>query len=113
MYLLNLVSFVVASNSKGFGFATFEHHQVASRVLKYLNNNPKIFSDVKRPIVDFAVEDKRALKHHEKLLDKLKAGAMKEEGQKEKEEKTRKRKSYSRGEDKHGRSFLKIVFEQK
>lgn len=84
----------VKPKSRGFGFATFEHHEVALPVLKFLNNNQNIFGDMRRPIVDFALEDKRALRHHETLLQKLRSG------QKDAvpETESKKRKSYSRGE---------------
>lgn len=83
--------------SKGFGFVTFDDHEIALRVLKYLNNNENVFRDSQqRPIVDFTVEDKRALRHHEKLLAKLKTGNAKATIGTERASK--KRKAYSRGE---------------
>lgn len=46
----------------GFGFVEFTQHEPALRALRSLNNNPDIFGPHKRPMVEFAVEDTRALK---------------------------------------------------
>lgn len=62
--------------SKGFGFVEFEEHTHALEVLRRLNNNPTVFTDAKRPIVEFAIEDKFALnikKKRQEQLEKLKA----------------------------------------
>ena len=48
-------------NSKGFGFVEFNEHTFALKALRYLNNNPDIFTTDKRPIVEFSVENKVAL----------------------------------------------------
>ena len=45
--------------SRGIGFVLFEDHEHALRALRKLNNNPFVFSKDKRPIVEFALEDKR------------------------------------------------------
>lgn len=91
------------SISKGFGFATFDDHNIALRVVKHFNNHPTIFSDVRRPIVDFAIEDKRALKHQQMLLEKLTRGRQSNNTIKKK---IKKHRTYSRG--KYGN--LEIVF---
>ncbi|KAL7878578.1 hypothetical protein AOLI_G00095520 [Acnodon oligacanthus] len=46
----------------GFGFVEFKEHEHALQALRHLNNNPKIFSANKRPIVEFSLEDTRKLK---------------------------------------------------
>lgn len=66
----NAVSPVAETNSRvlrsrGFAFAAFHSHDLALRVLQHLNNNPDVFGTVRRPIVAFALEDKRALRHHQ------------------------------------------------
>ena len=48
-------------SSKGFGFVEFEQHSHALKALRYLNNNPTIFTADKRPIVEFSIENKVAL----------------------------------------------------
>lgn len=47
--------------SKGFGFVAFGKHEHALAALKAINNNPKIFTRDKRPIVEFSVENLVAL----------------------------------------------------
>ena len=47
--------------SKGFGFVEFSDHLHALNALRFLNNNPDIFTSEKRPIVEFSVENKVAL----------------------------------------------------
>uniref|UniRef100_A0A0G4GFD1 RRM domain-containing protein n=1 Tax=Chromera velia CCMP2878 TaxID=1169474 RepID=A0A0G4GFD1_9ALVE len=56
--------------SKGFSFAEFSTHEVALYVLRSLNNS-KIFGDEMRPIVEFAVEDKRAVRVLQKRKDRF------------------------------------------
>uniref|UniRef100_A0AC35TTG7 RNA-binding protein 28 n=1 Tax=Rhabditophanes sp. KR3021 TaxID=114890 RepID=A0AC35TTG7_9BILA len=48
--------------SKGFGFIAFKEHKDALFCLKQMNNNPRLFTDEKRPIVEFSVENLKALK---------------------------------------------------
>lgn len=48
--------------SLGYAFCTFENHDVALKCLRVLNNHPSIFSKEKRPIVEFAVENAKAVK---------------------------------------------------
>lgn len=47
--------------SKGFGFVEFAEHQHALKAVRFLNNNPEIFTTEKRPIVEFSVENMVAL----------------------------------------------------
>lgn len=46
----------------GYAFATFHSHEMALKCLRVLNNNPDVFSNDKRPIVEFAVENAKAVK---------------------------------------------------
>ena len=48
---------------KGIGFVEFNTHEEAMTALRAMNNNPEVFSKQKRPIVEFAVEDARAVKN--------------------------------------------------
>eukprot|EP00440_Ansanella_granifera_P042303 gb/GFBE01045863.1/.p1 GENE.gb/GFBE01045863.1/~~gb/GFBE01045863.1/.p1 ORF type:complete len:885 (+),score=280.28 gb/GFBE01045863.1/:1-2655(+) len=58
--------------SKGFGFIAFKDHASAMKTLQFLNDNPRVFGGNRRPIVEFAVEDKRKLRMQEELLQKFK-----------------------------------------
>ncbi|CAE7612497.1 unnamed protein product, partial [Symbiodinium sp. CCMP2456] len=53
--------------SKGYGFVTFKDHDSAMKALEFLNDNPTVFGGSRRPIVEFAVEDKRKLRMQEEL----------------------------------------------
>ena len=48
--------------SMGFGFVDFEKHEDALMLLRATNNNPEIFGENRRPIVEFSVENTKALK---------------------------------------------------
>ena len=49
--------------SKGMGFVEFSEHEHALNALRALNNNPLAFSSrARRPIVEFAIEDARAVR---------------------------------------------------
>ncbi|XP_078139213.1 RNA-binding protein 28 isoform X2 [Centroberyx gerrardi] len=48
--------------SLGYGFVQFRDHEHALSALRHLNNNPDIFGSLKRPIVEFSLEDGRKLK---------------------------------------------------
>lgn len=48
--------------SKGMGFVEFTEHEHALTALRALNNNPDAFSRARRPIVEFSIEDARAVR---------------------------------------------------
>ncbi|XP_042325887.1 RNA-binding protein 28 [Sceloporus undulatus] len=48
--------------SLGYAFVEFQEHEHALTALRHMNNNPEIFGDQKRPIVEFSLEDRRKLK---------------------------------------------------
>ncbi|KAJ7329403.1 hypothetical protein JRQ81_015577 [Phrynocephalus forsythii] len=48
--------------SLGYAFVEFQDHEQALAALRRVNNNPQIFGDQKRPIVEFSLEDRRKLK---------------------------------------------------
>ncbi|GAB6031242.1 RNA-binding protein 28 [Chamberlinius hualienensis] len=56
--------------SKGYGFVNFTTHETALKALRNVNNNPNIFTAVARPIVEFSLENKAALKAKQKRLEK-------------------------------------------
>jgi len=51
--------------SKGIGFVEFDDHEHALCALRQLNNNPKPWGKDTRPIIEFAIDDVRALKKRE------------------------------------------------
>lgn len=55
--------------SKGFGFVEFRKHEDALRALRFLNNNPDIFSETVRPIVTFAIDNTFKLQRHERAKE--------------------------------------------
>ncbi|CAG8572202.1 6192_t:CDS:2 [Paraglomus brasilianum] len=57
--------------SKGYGFLEFTQHAHALAALRYLNNNPELFSDKKRLIVEFAIENNLIVK---KRMERFKHG---------------------------------------
>merc|ERR1712039_257740 len=56
--------------SRGFGFVALKDHHAAMKTLEYLNDNPQVFGGGRRPIVEFAIEDKRKLRMQEELYQK-------------------------------------------
>uniref|UniRef100_A0A1I7XDA4 Glutathione peroxidase n=1 Tax=Heterorhabditis bacteriophora TaxID=37862 RepID=A0A1I7XDA4_HETBA len=52
--------------SKGFAFVAFTEHKDALTCLQKLNNNPKIFTNEKRPIIEFSIENLAALQAKER-----------------------------------------------
>lgn len=58
--------------SKEYGFVSFTQNKNALTALRNLNNNPKIFSPQKRPIITFSIENKKIIKARQKRLDKSK-----------------------------------------
>ncbi|RLV63919.1 hypothetical protein DV515_00017782 [Chloebia gouldiae] len=63
--------------SLGFAFVEFGEHEEALGALRRLNNNPDLFGPQKRPIVEFALEDRRKLRLREQRIQRglLKAKA--------------------------------------
>ncbi|XP_078275721.1 RNA-binding protein 28 [Rhinoraja longicauda] len=64
--------------SLGYGFVEFTEHSHSLATLRYMNNNPELFSPEKRPIVEFSLEDRRKLKIKEmRAQNNLKAQQLK------------------------------------
>eukprot|EP00096_Caligus_rogercresseyi_P011696 TRINITY_DN4697_c0_g1_i1.p1 TRINITY_DN4697_c0_g1~~TRINITY_DN4697_c0_g1_i1.p1 ORF type:complete len:472 (+),score=135.57 TRINITY_DN4697_c0_g1_i1:653-2068(+) len=58
---------------KGFAklaFVSFKEHEMALKALRAINNNPSTFRKDRRPIVEFSIENIKALKAREKRLQK-------------------------------------------
>ncbi|CAG8464871.1 695_t:CDS:10 [Acaulospora morrowiae] len=60
--------------SKGYGFLEYVEHAHALAALRYLNNNPKVFGEKKRPIVEFAIENSIIVKRRAERLKGIKGG---------------------------------------
>ncbi|NXQ62288.1 RBM28 protein, partial [Anthoscopus minutus] len=56
--------------SLGFAFVEFAEHEEALGALRRLNNNPELFGAHKRPIVEFALEDRRKLRLREQRIQR-------------------------------------------
>ncbi|XP_039189347.1 RNA-binding protein 28 isoform X2 [Crotalus tigris] len=56
--------------SLGYAFVEFQQHQHALLALRQVNNNPQLFGDQKRPIVEFSLEDGRKLKLREQRAER-------------------------------------------
>ncbi|KAI1709866.1 RNA recognition motif domain-containing protein [Ditylenchus destructor] len=53
---------LILGRSKGFGFVEFDTHTNALTCLRTMNNNSEIFTNERRPIVEFAIENLQALR---------------------------------------------------
>lgn len=63
--------------SKEYGFVAFTKHENALTALRNLNNNPKIFSATRRPILTFSIENKKMINARLKRLEKSKVNNLK------------------------------------
>lgn len=63
------------AKSKGYGFVEFKSHDMALKALRATNNNPDLFqsSPKTRLIVQFSIEDMRALKKKRERFEKANA----------------------------------------
>uniref|UniRef100_A0A8C8HMP0 RRM domain-containing protein n=1 Tax=Oncorhynchus tshawytscha TaxID=74940 RepID=A0A8C8HMP0_ONCTS len=62
----------VLGRSLGYGFVQFQEHEHALKTLRYLNNNPDIYGNTKRPIAEFSLEDGKKLKMKEMRQQQVK-----------------------------------------
>ena len=56
-----------------YGFANFSRHEHALQIVQLLNNNKFIFGPQRRPIVQFAIENRRALQLKEQRRERVQA----------------------------------------
>ncbi|OWF46848.1 RNA-binding protein 28-like [Mizuhopecten yessoensis] len=61
------------AKSRGYGFVNFTDHKHALQALREANNNPNLFEEKRRLIVEFSLENKTALQAKEKKLERHKA----------------------------------------
>ncbi|ESO84060.1 hypothetical protein LOTGIDRAFT_229578 [Lottia gigantea] len=61
------------AKSRGYAFVEFTKHEHALKALRETNNNPDLFGDKRRLIVEFSLENKQALLAKQKRLDRQKA----------------------------------------
>ncbi|XP_060080170.1 RNA-binding protein 28-like [Ylistrum balloti] len=61
------------AKSKGYGFVNFTEHKHALQALRTANNNPDLFEEKRRLIVEFSLENKAALQAKEKKIERHKA----------------------------------------
>uniref|UniRef100_A0A1I8AY80 RNA-binding protein 28 n=1 Tax=Meloidogyne hapla TaxID=6305 RepID=A0A1I8AY80_MELHA len=57
---------LILGKSNGFGFIAFKEHSSALQCLKQMNNNPHMFTNERRPIVEFSIENLNALRLKER-----------------------------------------------
>lgn len=57
----------------GYGFLNFIRHETARRAIDLLNNNQHVFGPNRRPIVQFAVENRQALQLKEQRRERVRA----------------------------------------
>lgn len=58
--------------SRGYAFVAFTEHKHALTALRNTNNNPAVFGQDKRLVVEFSLENKKALEAKQKRLEKAK-----------------------------------------
>ncbi|KRX21135.1 RNA-binding protein 28, partial [Trichinella nelsoni] len=75
---LNRINSSGIAHSLGYAFVQFTEHEHALKCLKALNNNPKVFTNEKRPIVEFSLENKAVvnLKNQRRVHAKMKQMAV-------------------------------------
>lgn len=56
--------------SRGYGFITFMDHEHALAALRKINNNPNIFTNAQRPVVEFSLENRSVLQARQKRMEK-------------------------------------------
>ncbi|XP_076078226.1 RNA-binding protein 28-like [Mytilus galloprovincialis] len=61
------------AKSRGYAFINFTDHQHAVEALRKTNNDPDLFTDNRRLIVEFSLENKNALLAKEKRLERFQA----------------------------------------
>lgn len=66
--------------SKGYGFVEFKTFELAKKALHATNNNPKLFKNGQKLIVQFSIEDMRALNKKKQRIEKSKVNLNRKNG---------------------------------
>ncbi|KAA0184075.1 hypothetical protein HAZT_HAZT010046 [Hyalella azteca] len=61
------------ARSRGYGFVAFTRHEDALAALRAMNNNPKVFTPSRRPVIEFSIENLNVLKAKQKRTEKATA----------------------------------------
>ncbi len=69
---LRVMKDLKTGKSKGFAFVAFDKDDMALETLRSMNNNPDVFSNDQRPIIEFSIENRKALNARQKRLEKSK-----------------------------------------
>ena len=67
---LKVMKDMKTGKNKGFAFVSLANHEMALQVLRSLNNNPEVFHKDQRPIIEFSIENRKALNARQKRLEK-------------------------------------------
>merc|ERR1711993_231244 len=67
---LRVMKDMKTGKNKGFAFLSLASHDMAVQVLRALNNNPEVFHKDQRPIIEFSIENRKALNARQKRLEK-------------------------------------------
>ena len=67
---LKVMKDMKTGKNKGFAFVSLVNHEMALQVLRSLNNNPEVFHKDQRPIIEFSIENRKALNARQKRLEK-------------------------------------------
>lgn len=60
------------------GFVELDLHEHAMCALRQLNGNPEVFGPNRRPIVEFAIDNREIINKREEQIQKLKQKALEE-----------------------------------
>jgi len=67
---LKVMKDMKTGKNKGFAFVSLANHEMALQVLRNMNNNPEVFHKDQRPIIEFSIENRKALNARQKRLEK-------------------------------------------
>jgi len=97
------------ARSKRFGFVEFESHEHALHALRALNNNPAVFGNNNRLIIEFALDDQRKLLKRKKQAQRLEEKKAKKAAKAEAEAEIQQKKEQPKEKDKKEMSSIDIL----
>lgn len=92
----------IEKTSKGIAFIVFKEHETALKALRAVNNNPTIFGENHRPIVEFAIENAKKAQEYNKHREETERNRAEWEAKMEAQKEARK----LRKKEKKGKQFL-------